>query len=672
MQRFKFKKGLRFHEGDCKWTLVRELATKKLELRNEMGATLHLAKNELLTRWHQGTWTIDTTCLEEIHDVIYMAEPRDLQSYGEAQQRETARRVAYLAELSALPFKSDTQALEAKIREVAEQLEDPKPPHWVTVYRWRGRYGHSQNAARLVDRRSRSGRRQNQRVFEIFQKVVDTVYLTHQKRPKTVVHEEMLLEIGAFNKKASEDQKLVAPSKPTIYRWLDDLHAYSVEAARLGKEAADKKYRFVTGTVEVRRILERVEVDHTSLDLILIDDDTKIALGRPWLTLAIDRYSRAILGFYLAFHAPSSYSVMHCLKHCILPKEEWLSDYPDLAKKWPMHGIPMAVVFDNGMDLHAQAVSKICAELGVRIVYCPTGDPYYKGAIERAFGTLNKGLIHLLPGTTFSNTKERGDYRSETEAVFGLEQAKHVITKWIVEVYHQRKHRMTGRTPQDLWDSQIERTVIELPADPRALNSLLGIPAERQRLTHEGIQFETLFYNNSDLQLLRRRIGERKSIAFKYFEEDVSYIQVWDEEEEQYVRVDVIEKYAEYARGLTRQLHLVTRRYGDSTYGKEWMSNAPLEAKREIQELVEQARKSKKMALRKKAAAFRGVAAGTNKDLLALTAALEPRPIPQLQPPPQLDPGIEDLLPQFEITKNPAPGIATLDAAPQLNVNQEK
>lgn len=652
MQRFRFKKGLRFQDGPRQWTLLRELATFKLQLQDDSGALIQMTKDELLQRWRSGEWVLDPDCLEEISDVIYMATPRDLSTFKESQQSVAIRRVRYLTELSTGSFKSTAAVLRQRIAEVAQKLGDPKPPHCTTVYRWWCRYGQSRDATKLVDRRTRSGRRPNTKAYAFFEKAIDAVYLTPQKRPGVVVFETMRLEIETSNKHAPQDQQVACPSMPTVYRWLSELHAFCVDEARLGKRVANLKYRSVTGTVEVRRILERVEIDHTPLDLILIDEVSQVPLGRPWLTLAIDRFSRAVLGFYLAFHAPSSYSVMRCLQRCVLPKTDLLAGFKDITNTWPMHGIPMEVVFDNGMDLHADAVSKICFEMGTRVTFCPVGDPYFKGAIERMFGTLNKGLVHQLPGTVFSNTRQRGDYAAEKEAVLGIHQATHLITKWLVDVYHQRPHRSTGRSPMDLWNSQLASTVIELPAYPRDLDTLVGIPAERQKITHEGIRFENLFYNGSDLQLLKKRKGVKFRIAFKYFEDDISYIQVWDEDREEYIRVDVIDKFAEYARGLSRQLHLVTRRYGEKNFGDDWMDNAMLRAKQDIQDFVAQARKDKKMALRKKAAVLDGIHSEQRpQQQAALDKALRHQAPARLTAPAPLDPGTDDALPVFRITR---------------------
>jgi len=656
MQRFRFKKGLRFHDGEFQWTLLQETATKKLRFQSNMGVMQEHTKDEALSLWQFGKWRIEDDCLEEIHDVIYMAAPADIHSLPEARKKSVVRRAHYLTEIAASGTQMTVEKLRPVIKETAKKFGDEHPPHPSTVMRWVRRLGQSKDPTKIIDRRHRSGRKLSELAYAFFEKAVEKVSLTPQKNPGTVLLQQIADDINSHNNKVPSKQHVKLPGRSTIYRWLDELHVSLKMQAREGKKAAKLKYRSVTETVDVSYILERVEIDHTPLDLIVIDELTGLSLGRPWLTLAIDRYSRAILGFYLAFHAPSSYSVMQCLKRCVLPKADWIKQLGGIKNTWPMFGIPMEVVFDNGMDLHSNAVALICYEMGTRVSFCPTGEPYFKGAIERMFGTLNTGLIHQLPGTTFSNIKERGDYPSEQKAVFTLAQTTQAIAMWIVDIYHQRRHRSTGETPQVRWDRQLGFVSIEFPAHPEKLDVLVGIPAVRQKITHEGILYDTIHYNNSDLQYLSQRIGRRKGVQFKYFEDDVGYIQVYDEERSEYIRVEAAAKYAEYANGLSRQLHLVTRRWAEKTYGADWKDANLIDARKRIEDLVTQATTSKKMAERKKSAISRGINSDkAAEDFSPLATAMSPRPdIPNFAP--EFADSMEgQYLPVFGINRVPPP-----------------
>ena len=145
-----------------------------------------------------------------------------------------------------------------------------------------------------------------------------------------------------------------------------------------------------------------------------MDEVNRLPIGRPWLTLAVDVATRVVVGFYLSMEAPSSTSVALCLSQAILPKESWLKSR-GLACTWPVWGLPAAVHTDNGVDFTAAALRRGCDEHDIRLILRPIATPHYGGHIERLIGTL-MGRVHLLPGTTGSNTHDRGDYPSESNA----------------------------------------------------------------------------------------------------------------------------------------------------------------------------------------------------------------------------------------------------------------
>jgi putative transposase len=141
-------------------------------------------------------------------------------------------------------------------------------------------------------------------------------------------------------------------------------------------------------------------------------------------------------------------------------------------------------------------------------------------------------------------------------------------------------------------------------------------------------------------------------VQFKYFEDDVGYIQVYDEEQSEYIRVEAAAKFAEYANGLSRQLHLVTRRWAAKTYGEDWKDADLISARKRIEGLVTQATTSKKMAERKKSAISRGINSGRgSEDFSPLATAMSPRPEIQNFAPEFADPEGGQNLPVFGINR---------------------
>ncbi len=114
-----------------------------------------------------------------------------------------------------------------------------------------------------------------------------------------------------------------------------------------------------------------------------------------------------------------------------------------------MSGKPRAIHVDNGSEFHSEALRRGCEVHGIRISYRPVGSPHYGGIIERVIGTMMK-MIHELPGTTFSNIAERGEYDSDKKASLTLAE----LEKWFalaISSYHLSIHSGIKEQPITRW-----------------------------------------------------------------------------------------------------------------------------------------------------------------------------------------------------------------------------
>jgi len=177
-----------------------------------------------------------------------------------------------------------------------------------------------------------------------------------------------------------------------------------------------------------------VQIDHTPVDLVLVDDVHRRPVGRPWITLAIDVYSRMVAGFYVSFDPPGAMSVGLCLAHAILPKETWLTKH-DVTTSWPVWGVMNAVHADNGKEFHSRMLKTACENYDIDLQWRPVARPHYGGHIERLLGTFSQD-IHALPGTTFSHPTARGTYDSDKTSALTLSEFERWLAIYIVEVYH--------------------------------------------------------------------------------------------------------------------------------------------------------------------------------------------------------------------------------------------
>lgn len=225
-------------------------------------------------------------------------------------------------------------------------------------------------------------------------------------------------------------------------------------AKRLSHKAAEMKFSPLQGSFpNADYPLSVVQIDHTKLDIILVDDIYRKPIGRPWITLAIDVFSRMVTGFYVSFDPPSALSTGLCLAHSILSKESWLAKH-GVKGRWPVWGLPRKIHLDNAKEFRGKVLEKACKQYGIEIEWRPVARPHFGGHIERLLGTI-LDEVHGLTGTTFANTQQRKDYASESKAALTLTEFETWLTLFICDVYHQRTHYGLGISPLAKWKSGV-------------------------------------------------------------------------------------------------------------------------------------------------------------------------------------------------------------------------
>lgn len=478
----------------------------------------------------------------------------DIKGLPQVDQRLVMRKYHYVkAARSMLGEKVSKIELETVITMVAEQLSDDNPPSVSSVYRWWRSWKQCNYDPRVLASKQRGAkgtRKFKGTVTKELNRIVDEVYLTRQRVSKQATYDAFLAQLASLN--AARISPLRIPSRSTFYRMLEDLDRHDEIAAREGKRVADKVFRSTGLGAQPNNILERIEVDHTPLDVHVLNPDTALADGRPYLTLLLDRYSRMPLGLEIGFEPPSELSVMRALRNSILSKKHIKEEYSDIKNDWPAYGIPAMLVCDNGMEFHSHQLRRMCGELDIDLQFCPKAQPEYKGAVERFLGTLNRDVCHKLPGTTFSNIRHRGDYNSVAETAITIDDLKELVYEWIADIYCQKTHKVTQRTPFALWNEGLKIIEPRLPESKDQLDLILTTEEERT-LSHRGVEINGLFYNSADLGFLRRRSMESIRVKVRYDKEDIGFIWVYDDYEGNYLKAPCIDM--RYAEGLTYRQH---------------------------------------------------------------------------------------------------------------------
>ncbi|BDX08081.1 Mu transposase C-terminal domain-containing protein [Planctobacterium marinum] len=374
------------------------------------------------------------------------------------------------------------------------------------------------------------------------------------------------------------------PSYVAFATRIKKLKPIAVVEAREGKAAAQKQFRTVGKMLEQSRVLERVEVDHTPLDLFVIDDESGIPLGRPYFTVLMDCYSRSIVGFYLGFTPPSYLSVAAALKNAILPKEYIKHVYPEIRSSWLCHGIPENLIVDNGKEFWSKDFERACQSIGTNISYNPVKKPWLKPSVERYFGTVNNHFLSPFEGKSFSSIYKRKDYNPEKNALITFNTLNLVIHKWVIDVYQNAPDARRTRIPNQSWlhgSKMFAPRPYEKPESQ--LNLTLG-KQDYRRLTRLGITLNHLQYSNDELMKLRASHHQNKKVQLKYFPENLGEIFVLNPHTKEYFKVHAVD-YS-YAWNVSEFQHNTHIRYAKK-YISEKVDNAALaRAKLDIEQLV--------------------------------------------------------------------------------------
>lgn len=303
------------------------------------------------------------------------------------------------------------------------------------------------------------------------------------------------------------------PSTKAIQTRLDRLAPQMVTARREGTKAAGDRWEPTRGVLEADYALELVQSDHTLVDVIVVDDLYRKPIGRPWLTLMIDVASRIVPGFHLDMLSPSAVSVGMCMQHAVLPKRDWLGER-GMEAPWDSQGLMDRLHLDNAREHRSDALKRGCRAHSIALEYRPVRRPHFGGHIERLIGTM-MGAVHLLPGTTFSNVAERGEYDAEAEACMTLGELEAWLAAQIIGPYHAERHRGIGIPPALAWTEALDRRpeLVRLPVDyPAFLFDFL--PCELRAVTPHGIELFHTHYWDDALSCWYTRKGQTMPVRW--------------------------------------------------------------------------------------------------------------------------------------------------------------
>lgn len=409
-----------------------------------------------------------------------------------------------------------------------------------TLYNWLRTYLSSEQLSSLIPTRKSGGRGRSRLAPEvklILDQYVQEHYLTKQKPSAAKAAREVrrLCHVAALEP---------LPAVSTIYRhlsWLDEQEALK---RREGRRAAEQRFGVNKGSIpDAEWPLALVQVDHTLLPVIIVDEKHRKSIGRAWITLAIDVFSRACLGMYLSLDPPSAMSAGMCISHAMLDKGEWMARLGCGDIEWPFRGPIDVLHMDNAKEFRGKMLAVATREYHIDIHLRPVKQPRYGAHIERLMGTVSEELKELK-GATFANPQQKGEYDAEGNACMTIDE----LEKWLVLMfarYHRDVHAGIGTTPLTKWTEGIlgtrgkmGRGIPPIVTDPEKLR-IDFMPYVERTIQGDGVVNERVHYFHD---VLRPWIGERdpdnprkgKQFRFRYDPRDMSVLYFFDSDLKRY------------------------------------------------------------------------------------------------------------------------------------------
>ncbi len=331
------------------------------------------------------------------------------------------------------------------------------------------------------------------------------------------------------------------PSRSWFYSYLSWFSAQPGDGAQVyitrhGQADWDANFLFFDRFVQAATLpLQYVCADHYRLDVLHVDDDYRELLPRLWLTVLIDAYSRALLGFFLAYEPPCIESIQGALRHAIWPKTN-LADC-GVDEPWLCYGIPQRLSLDNAWAHQSHSLEDLARALAggghytqMELLLRPPYQARYGALIERLFGNLAGQLRELLPGAVL-RPAQRHWHNASQGACLLYRDVLRLLTQLLVSYLHTPHRELAGRTPHEQWLSGLERMVpVAPPLTPHLERCFWRLHSETRLATSEGLALFGLHYWDAPLQGLRSpdRQGRARHFHLRYDPADISRVAVFE------------------------------------------------------------------------------------------------------------------------------------------------
>jgi putative transposase len=476
--------------------------------------------------------------LQDQPSTITTVDPyeRPIESYSEKNQEKARKRLAIIQ-----PFLGELRGN----KKVLVQIAKANNLNVSTLYNWISKFDQYGHIGCLVDSEQKGGTGKGRLEKDIEQQmatIIDEVYL----ESKSVNRTYMVLA------ERCKDLGFILPHINTLRRRIKQISDYKRISRRVSPRAAGLKYDLKTGTKPNSDFpLSEVQIDHTELDVMLVDSKTRKFFKRPWITVVIDTFSRMVLGFYISFDPPSAYAVGRAIAHAILHKDKYLKMLELEDVEWPCWGKPTTIYCDNAKEFRGFMLKESCAQYKITLKWRPPRKPEMGGIIERYMGRIAEELKDI-PGCTKRSKEMKEKFKPEKAAALTLGEFEKWFTLWVTEVYHKREHFGLGKMlPIEKWNEgirgNINQTGIGLPeiVTNETKLRLDLLPQYTRTIQRTGVHILNFTYSadiirrwvNAIDETAKGKVKPRRKFIFKMNPEDISSVMFLNPDTNTYCQV---------------------------------------------------------------------------------------------------------------------------------------
>lgn len=330
---------------------------------------------------------------------------------------------------------------------------------------------------------------------------------------------------------------LTVPCLRTIERRIAGLDPFEMTALREGIDAARKK--FASSGLGIQQMAqfpgERIEIDEWWVDLwtyftrlglmkmLTPEIREKIPKGRRYLYAIIDCATRCILAL-LVVERPSAEAAMRALRMASVDKTDYARAI-GAQSSWSFCAGFSVVGADTGSAFISSDFMAGVNSIGATLLFPPVAIPELRAHEERFFGNLSQNLAPYLSGRTFHNPVARGDYPTEDRAALDDEDLTRILSLYIIDYYHNRRHRgLNGQSPANRWRELEDQFAVTEPADIHTLRAALGVEFKRKP-SKKGIELFSHHYSCDALRQVWSQ-GRKASLRVRADPADIGAISV--------------------------------------------------------------------------------------------------------------------------------------------------